>query len=230
MQLDNYLSSINEKFELISELVEGVSLGALNGLAVSGPPGIGKTYTVMNVVDRVKGNKKFVAYSGHVTPLSLYNILAENRDDAIIVFDDCDEVFTNHLALNILKPAMDTKKTRIVSWATSQSNRVSDPVFTFKSNVILVTNTVLATSPHYKAFVDRIHHVELDVSYEERLAKIYDIVNTSKTVEPQLAREVAEYLIDEKPADELSLRTFVKIYDLARFSPRWRKLVKFMNS
>jgi hypothetical protein len=237
MSLSAHVLSVDEKFGIIDELVDGVVAGYLNGLVVAGPPGIGKTFTVMSKVADSSGDKKVLAYSGHVTPLQLFNILYENSQDSVIVFDDCDEVFSNHTALNILKAAMDTKKVRAITWATTQSSRVVEPTFVFKGSIILITNSVLNHNPHYKAFVDRVHHYEIALTYEERVAKIHQIVATSKHLDRKLSGEVAEYLLDTKIPSELSIRTFIKLYDIAsmvRRNPgnnpdRWKTLAKHMH-
>ena len=96
-----------------------------NVAVFSGAPGIGKTYNVEKILEKNRGkmNQKidgavgWTRVAGDITPSALYVHLLRWRDIGnIVVFDDCDNVFDDKVAANLVKGACDTGKTRVVGW------------------------------------------------------------------------------------------------------------------
>lgn len=220
---------VRRKYARLKELVEGVGKKFINGVAVSGERGLGKSWTIRTVLDAFVNERQIKKITGHISPLMVYNTLAENRDeDSIIWFDDCDNAFTDATAMNILKAAMDTSEPRIVSWATT-SKLAETPDFRFRGRVIISTNVKLARSPHLAAFLDRIHWCNMFLNLDEKVFKISELAKES-TVDPAIVEPVLEWIVDNKDriGNLLSLRTFVKVVDLAKFSTNWRDLALAM--
>jgi len=86
-------------------------------LIVSGQPGVGKTYTVTNSLEKL--NADFVKITGRSTAYSLYIALYENNGK-IIIFDDCDKVLLDTDSQSILKAALDSSKNRKISWLSKE--------------------------------------------------------------------------------------------------------------
>ncbi len=108
--------------------------GGTAGLICSGPPGLGKSYQVRRDIEK-SGRTNFVeiedrgafgedpeAYcaewgipgvydsiSGSITAVGLYQALWYMRKGGVLVLDDCDAVFHDPDALNLLKAALDTE-------------------------------------------------------------------------------------------------------------------------
>ena len=100
--------SINERFGFVSDMVTMLANGAQASVVVTGPGGLGKSYTVSKSLDangfkdvstlealevgaKINPSKSYRVVKGYSTPKGLYRLLYENRD-GVIVFDDCDSV------------------------------------------------------------------------------------------------------------------------------------------
>jgi hypothetical protein len=74
------------------------------------PPGTGKTYSIINHLE--KNNHKYVVVSGNVSmyafmvSLCVVYFLNKEREDIIIVIDDCDEILSTEANCNIMKNAL----------------------------------------------------------------------------------------------------------------------------
>ena len=66
----------------------------------------------------------FVHFKGRATAAGLFITLYENSDK-IIVLDDCDSVFKDDDAVNILKGALDSYDTRKISYITTKALKMS---------------------------------------------------------------------------------------------------------
>lgn len=222
------LVAITEKFDLLSYLVKGVSTRHMRGLVVGGAPGIGKTWSIMETLrsySKSKKPKRIKHMSGHVTPSATYKTLEEYRDqDSIIVFDDCDNVFQDVKSLNLLKAATDSSRIRTISW---ESDRQQTPSFDFDGGIIVISNGRFS-GPHYKAFLDRVHYYDMDVSTGEKLAKINNTALKSGEVNATIGQEIVDYLFENQGyIDYVSLRTFYKVAQLAKMAPtKWKELAK----
>lgn len=102
-----------------------IGKGLLTALMITGQGGVGKSFTVGDVL-RHYGNKgeDYVIMKGHCTPSAMYRFLY-NHYDKICVFDDCDSIFDTADGMNILKGALDTGDPREISWMTKGSDVVN---------------------------------------------------------------------------------------------------------
>jgi hypothetical protein len=135
--------NVATRFSFMEQLVDMVIGGISPSCIITGPGGIGKTYTVAAAMER-QGYKEgeYVIVKGFTTPLGLYRLLHDNRR-AIILFDDCDSAFKEPTALNLLKGALDTTDKRIISWNSSKLPDDIEPMFEFKGRIIFVSNIPL---------------------------------------------------------------------------------------
>ena len=111
----------------MAQLVEMACRGKLRSLLIYGGPGTGKTYTIMQTVEKeglVKG-KDFVKLSGKASPIAIYETLFMFRDGGLVIFDDLDSMWGDKEATNILKAALDTSAVREISWASANTINVS---------------------------------------------------------------------------------------------------------
>ena len=124
--------TINERFGFVTDMVTMLANGAQASVVVTGPGGLGKSYTVAQALDangfkdittlealevgaRINTRKSYRVIKGYSTPKGLYRLLYENKD-GVIVFDDCDSVLKDPVSLNLLKGALDSYSRRIISW------------------------------------------------------------------------------------------------------------------
>jgi hypothetical protein len=104
------------RFDQLESMTRAVKSGAIRAMIVSGPPGVGKSHGVEKVLERYQlvetlgGAKKYDVVKGAMSAIGLYvKLYKYSSKDSVIVFDDCDSIFSDELSLNILKAALDSK-------------------------------------------------------------------------------------------------------------------------
>ena len=116
------IERMRERFDMLEEMTRATKKGDVRAMIVSGPPGVGKSFGVEKVLGKhdilsqiaADGRpSKYEVVKGAMSAIGLYCKLFKYADkDNVIVFDDCDSVLQDELSLNILKAALDSKKTR----------------------------------------------------------------------------------------------------------------------
>jgi hypothetical protein len=158
------------------------------------------------------------------------------------VFDDCDSVFADELCLNILKAALDSKKTRRIHWNTDSFKLRNEGVpdsFEFKGSAIFITNIKFDNvkskklRDHLEALESRCHYIDLTIDTDrEKMLRIKQITEDGMLAEYALGKSVEQEIIDyidlnKKKLRELSLRTVLKIADLAKaFPDKWEAMAE----
>lgn len=224
---------IKDRFAVLSDLVDDVVSGDVTSLIVSGPPGLGKSYLVE---DRIKAAEDYRIIKGHASAKALYETLFEHSDEgSILVFDDCDSIFTDEKSLNLLKTALDTTETRVLSWLTSgpfggEALEGSAPQhFVFKGSIIFITNLdfdgMIAKqnkiAKHLEAIVSRAHYIDLLMkSQRDYIIRIKQVVRDTRMLADMLPHEAADVIkfIEDNTAKlrEISLRTALKVATLRK--------------
>lgn len=111
-------------FDELNDYTTLIAKGVMPALLVTGQGGIGKSYNIDKVLDQYgKRHETWEKVKGKASPAAMYATLWYNRDK-ILVFDDCDSVFKDADALNILKGALDSNDFREISWATKAEGMV----------------------------------------------------------------------------------------------------------
>lgn len=120
VQVNPLRAEINERFDIVQELVQGVIDGHLPSMILSGPPGLGKSFGVLRQLGN--SNKQYDAITGGCTAPGLYQALYRKRDGGLVLIDDCDDVFASEDMLNLLKAVTNTDAdNRVVSWRKQAS-------------------------------------------------------------------------------------------------------------
>jgi hypothetical protein len=237
------IERLRERFAMLSEMTKAVKKGDVRAMIVSGPPGVGKSHGVEEVLDRYKmmedmgGRKTHEVVKGAMSALGLYAKLFKMADEGnVIVFDDCDSIFSDELSLNILKAALDSKKNRKIHWNTDSHKLRQEGIpdcFTFKASAIFITNLKFnkvkgKLREHLEALESRCHYMDLTIDTErEKMLRIRQVIQDGMLNAYSLSDEVKEDIIDfvdinKKRLRELSLRTVLKVADLAvAFPDRW---------
>jgi Cdc6-like AAA superfamily ATPase len=103
-----FLEKYEEKFGFLSELIHGmVKTDYVNTILVSGPPGIGKTHTIDNILSDYESSEthpiRYNRLSGKITPLAFYNMLKENATvQSVNFFDDADTILSDPISLKMV--------------------------------------------------------------------------------------------------------------------------------
>ena len=246
---EEVIERIRERFDMLKDMTKAVKKGDVRAMIVSGPPGVGKSHGVEEVLDRYKtletlgGASKYTIVKGAMSPIGLYCKLFNYADkDNVIVFDDCDAVFEEPLALNILKAALDSKKRRMIHWNTDSFKLRNEGVpdsFEFKGSAIFITNLDFQDikskklKSHLEALESRCHYMDLTITTErEKMLRIAQVIQDGMLNEYKLDDEVKAEIIDfvdinKKRLRELSLRTVLKVADLAvAFPSKWEAMAE----
>lgn len=234
--LDAAIKAVDEKFETYRALLRAIGMGHIGHTIVHGPPGIGKSYELEDIFAKYSsaGKVNWSSSSGHVTALSLYNMLYEMRGkDDIVVFDDCDQVFKDRTAMNILKAATDTKPVRNISWESTGGRPLASR-FQYEGRVVVLSNADFDKNPHLHALVDRMFFVSLQLNTMERVARVVSVLTNPARGTPihPKADMVAAWIITnhERLGPRLTLRTAVKALQLASFTNDWEKMMESLSA
>jgi hypothetical protein len=233
VQLKEAMASHADKFKQYQALLDGLGKQQINHLIISGEPGVGKSWEAENILGGYARSKRVrvCKSSGHMTPLALYNHLHRYRHPTDInMFDDCDSVFKTPHTMNILKAATDTKTERYITWE-STSNKVVATSYQFEGSVLLLTNIDMQANGRlatYQAFLDRVHYFRLDLSPEEKVARIITVLFKKPGKRPIHLDEVSHWLLQNytRFGKFLSIRTAVKLIELAGMSRDWQDMAE----
>ena len=239
---------IRERFDMLKDMTKAVKKGDVRAMIVSGPPGVGKSHGVEEVLDRYKtmetlgGGKSFEVIKGAMSPIGLYCKLFNMADKGkVVVFDDCDSIFQEELSLNILKAALDSKKTRTIHWNTDSFKLRNEGVpdsFKFEASAIFITNLKFdkvkgKLREHLNALESRCHYMDLTIDTDrDKMLRIKQVVTDGMLDNYKLDDEVKEDIIDfvdvnKNRLRELSLRTVLKVADLAKaFPDKWEAMAE----
>lgn len=111
-----------ERFEDMNAYVTSVILSRRPLALLCGAPGVGKTFRVLKNIKSagLVMNKDYFLLKGKCTPTALFKALHDYKDKGkVVLFDDCDSIFKDEDAINLLKAAYDSSDERWVSWNTS---------------------------------------------------------------------------------------------------------------
>lgn len=248
---DDIKERIKERFDILELMTDAVIRGDVRGLVVTGPPGVGKSYGVeqqcekAGLFDKISGKRgRYHIVKGQSTALGLYAALYKYSDKGdVIVFDDCDDLFSDELSLNLLKGALDSGKKRRLAWNSSSSSFLEKEgipdSFLFHGAVIFISNLKLEASrgkmaAHMEALMSRCHYLDLTMdTMREKLMRIEQVAEVSdlfgdKDFTKGEEAEILCYMKEHQDSfREMSLRTALKIADLKKISPtNWQTLAK----
>ena len=250
---EDILNRLRDRFESLDDMTRAVKSGKVRAMIVTGPPGVGKSFGVENVLSKhdVFANvaqdeklKKYEVVKGAMSALGLYSKLYHYKDAKnIIVFDDCDSVLLDDLSLNILKAALDTSAKRMIHWNTDSHLLRREGVpdsFEFKGGAIFITNIKFdhvkskKLRDHLEALESRCHYLDLTIDTpREKILRIEQVVNECGMLdkyefEDYQKSEVVDFVKDNiSRLRELSLRTVLKVADLKHgFPDKWKAVAE----
>ena len=250
---DEILGRLRDRFEILDDMTKAVKAGKVRAMIVTGPPGVGKSFGVEQVLSKhdVFANvandeklKKYEVVKGAMSALGLYAKLFAYKDAKnILVFDDCDSVLLDDLSLNILKAALDTSTKRMIHWNTDSHALRREGIpdsFEFKGGAIFITNIKFDNvkskklRDHLEALESRCHYLDLTIDTErEKLLRIEQVVRECGMLDKyefsdEGKLEVVNFVKDNvKRLRELSLRTVLKVADLKHgFPAKWQAVAE----
>ena len=247
---EQIIERLRLRFEVLKDMTRAVKEGTVRAMIVTGPPGVGKSFGVDEVLSRDdlfnklgERKPKYEIVKGAMSAIGLYTKLYQYSEKGnVIVFDDCDSVLLDDLSLNILKAALDTSKKRTISWNTDSRILRNEGVpdkFEFKAGAIFITNIKFENvrskklQDHLAALESRCHYVDLQMDTDrEKVLRIKQIVADgmldSYEFEDVQRDEVVDFVMSNRAKmRELSLRTVLKVADLRKsFTNNWQSMAE----
>jgi len=246
---DESMDRIRERFDILHEMTKATVSGDIRAMIVSGPPGVGKSFGVEQEIekaclfDKLAGKRlRAEVVKGSATPIGLYQTLYKYSDaNSVVVFDDCDSILLDDVALNLLKGALDSGKKRVISWLSESSALRREGIpdrFEFKGSVIFITNLKFdkmksqKLRDHLDALQSRCHYLDLTLdTMRDKLLRIKQIAKDGVLFADYDFNEYAQddiidFMHDNKDRlREVSLRMALKIADLRKSFPNnWKRM------
>jgi predicted AAA+ superfamily ATPase len=248
------MDRIKTRFDILDDMAKATIAGDIRAMIVSGPPGVGKSYGVEQQMEKASlfdqltnSRTRYEVVKGAMTALGLYAVLYKYSDAKnVLVFDDCDSVFADDLALNILKAALDSGKSRKICWNSDSSllNREGIPnSFEFKGSAIFITNLKFdhikskKLQDHLEALQSRCHFLDLTIdNARDKMLRIKQVdrdCTDGLFADYKFKNGESEMIFDfmEENADklrEISMRMALKIADLFKIqkNDNWKMLAE----
>ena len=247
---EQVMDRIEKRFAILDDMTKAAIAGDIRAMIVVGPPGVGKSYGVeyqlekAGMFDQISGKKiKYQVIKGAMTPIGLYCTLYKNSDPRnVLVFDDCDSVFQDDVALNILKAALDSGKKRRICWNSDSSMLRREGVpdaFEFKGSAIFITNLKFdhlkskKLQDHLEALQSRCHFLDLTLdTTRDKILRIRQIFRKGDLFQdydftPEQGEEIVQFMQDNHAKlREISLRMALKLADLTKIGSNWQALAE----
>lgn len=241
--------SINERFDFVEKIVKMVATKTTASAIISGQGGLGKTYSVIkalesagmkNITDladfqvgsAIDLKRSYRVVKGYSTAKGLFRTLQESNG-CTIVFDDCDSILKDPVALNLLKGALDSYGDRYISWNADFRDDDLDKTFKFTGQVVFITN--VSSEKLDQAVKSRAMVVDLSMTREEMLERMRTIAASDEFL-PESSwaskRQALQFLQENLDSvANLSLRTLIQTVKIADSGDSgWQKLAKYVIS
>ena len=238
---------INTRFGFVEKLVTMVASGVQPSAVITGEGGLGKTYTVTKTLEShgykdisdladfevcavINTRKCFTFVKGFSTAKGLYRTLFENNK-SIIVFDDCDAVLRDPVALNILKGALDSYGKRIISWNADMRDDDLPKSFNFEGRVIFISN--MDQSKIDQAIRSRSILVDLSMTASQKIDRM-DYISKMDEFLPEYDNSIKTDAMDliraiKDECKEISLRTLISVCKMRHSNPKdYREFAQYV--
>ena len=237
---------INARFGFVEKLVSMVATGVQPSAVVTGSGGLGKTYTVTKTLAEhgykdisdlaefqvgsiINTRKCFTMVKGYSTAKGLYRTLFENNK-SIIVFDDCDAVLKDPVALNLLKGALDSYGKRIISWNADMKDDDLPRSFEFTGRVIFISN--MDQDRIDQAIRSRSMMIDLSMTLDQKIDRMEFIAKSEEFLPEYDATIKADALAlirkIKSECKEISLRTLIAVAKIRASNKEWKDLATYM--
>lgn len=223
--------SINKRFLFLSQLVSMVLTDVSPSLLISGEGGLGKSYSVMQMLEDMEDGEDYIVIKGYSTARGLYNTLYDNQDK-LIIFDDCDSVLKDATSLNILKGALDSYDKRVITWNAMMSQNDEYPSsFEFTGKVIFISN--LAQENINQAIKSRSLIIDLHMTTADKIERMETILpNVLPESDMEVKEDAFAFLKEHSHVcKDLNMRTLIKVCKVRNsFPDNWSELALYIIS
>ena len=248
---EEVLTDLKERFRILGVLAKGTVDKSVRAVTVTGAPGVGKTYTVEQVLQEAK-EKQGIQYEivrGSISAIGLYKMAyALRKTGSVLVLDDADSIFNDEEALNILKVLCDSSDVRRVSWMKESNVLKEEDIpqsFEFNGAMIFISNLDFQTfvdeggknkyAQHFEALMSRSLYLDLRLHNRNDLGVwVNHVAKDGKIFQREgLTEEQGEAVLGflktyRQDLRELSLRTLLKTSQLVKTHDHWESIAKIL--
>jgi hypothetical protein len=237
---------INKRFDFVTKMVDMVSSKTIASAIITGQGGLGKSHTVIkslkdkgftDVTDlasfeegaHIRSSKSFRIIKGFSTAKGLYRTLFEGNN-MTLVFDDCDSVLKDPVALNILKGALDSYSDRYISWNSDMRDDDLPRSFKFEGTIIFISNMELDRID--QAIRSRAMCVDLSMTQAQKIERM-EVIAESPEFLPEYDTYTKKLAIGfirdiQDKVSNLSLRSLIATVKIAGNGGEWKDLAKYV--
>lgn len=243
-QIDEF--GITKRFEFVKQMVSMVAKKTVASAIITGQGGLGKTHSVIRALKdcglqdvsdlasfevgtRLQGSKSFRIIKGFSTAKGLYRSLFEGNG-MTLVFDDCDSVLKDPVALNLLKGALDSYGERYISWNADIKDEDLPRSFKFTGSIVFISNKEMDSLD--QAVRSRALCVDLSMSEEQKIERMETIVDDAEFL-PEYSKEYKHDALEflrsmVKSVQNLSLRSLISVTKIRAEGGDWKQLAKYV--
>jgi hypothetical protein len=194
------LADLRGRQGVLRDYIRSVARHYATGLYLCGRPGTAKTHTVREVLDR-EIQEIYTYQRGHLTPLGLFELIADHPDE-VIVLDDLSSLFRNEVALQILLSALEPPKARDRGRVVKYKRQRHEERTLFRGGIICISNRELHDEELIGAFKSRVHVLNYNPSDAQLGALMLGLAELGwpddrPTVTSAECKEVADFVITE---------------------------------
>jgi hypothetical protein len=205
-------------FSNLERLTKMVGRGIQPSLVITGMAGVGKTHLVKETLKQMglRESYDFEHFKGKATAAGLFITLYQNSDK-IVVLDDCDSVFKDDDAVNILKAALDSYDTRKISYISTKplKDEFGEPIpahFEFTGKIIFISN--IHQSKLDEAIRSRSFVADISMNTGQMFQRMEQLMQSMEPRIPVAAKQQALDIMKELDAKfggvDINLRSFIK--------------------
>jgi hypothetical protein len=227
-------------------MVDMVAGKTVASAIITGQGGLGKSHTVIkaleaqgmqNVTDLadfqvgqvLRASKCYRVVKGFSTAKGLYRTLFEGNK-MTLVFDDCDSVLKDPVALNILKGALDSYSERYISWNSDMKDDELPRSFKFEGSVIFISNLELDRID--QAIRSRAMCVDLSMTQEQKVERM-GVIAMDRDFLPEYSMQIKQDAIEfirsmVEDVSNLSLRSLIAVCKIRATAKDWKDLSKYV--
>jgi hypothetical protein len=206
-----HLAALEQRLQVVRDHIAEVVHGYVTGFYLFGEGGVGKSYTVIEELQRLKAD--FKVFNSRMTGRGLYNAL-ERFPDSVHVLEDMEPIFRDRGAQGVLRSALWGQRKdggrgameRTVTWSTCNMEHS----FIFTGGIIMTANKPLAELPELMALRTRIGYVQFRATDAEltalmRSAASKGYEHRGQAISPAECSEVCEFIVEESRSLHRSL-------------------------
>jgi len=205
-------------FNNLERLTKMVGRGIQPSLVITGMAGVGKTHLVKETLKQMglRESYEFEHFKGKATAAGLFITLYQNSDK-IVVLDDCDSVFKDDDAVNILKAALDSYDTRKISYISTKplKDEFGEPIpshFEFTGKIIFISN--IHQSKLDEAIRSRSFVADISMNTGQMFQRMEQLMQSMEPRIPLAAKQQALEIMQSLDAQygrvDINLRSFIK--------------------